>query len=208
MRVLIVLSVCVALACAASPPRSAPEAGVEVKARTKRDYPVDSSYSAPSSYGYGNGGVYYYYYPSGATLQEKGEKDEEEKDKCDVERLLAPIILITIFLGIIAGAIVGLFPALTLPTVQQILALLPQINGRSMDDMTVMITQAVESEDCLDRLFCESGKFADGYTNTVSMFEFFAPRAFESKMKIFKDSALRKTDCKRYRCSYVDFMFK
>ncbi|XP_069996169.1 uncharacterized protein [Penaeus vannamei] len=116
MRVLIVLSVCVALACAASPPRSAPEAGVEVKARTKRDHPVESSYAAPPhSDGYGDSGHYYYYYPT-EMMPEKEEEEEEDKkkDKCAVEKLLPPIILITIFLGIIAGVLVGLFPSLGL----------------------------------------------------------------------------------------------
>ncbi|XP_047491483.1 uncharacterized protein LOC125040799 [Penaeus chinensis] len=203
MKVLIVLSVCVALACAASPSRSAPESQVEAKDRTKRDHPVDS-YAAPPPQGHGDGGVYYYYYPT-EMMPKEMEEEDKKKDKCAVEKLLPPIILITIFLGIIAGAIVGLFPSLTFPTFQQLIPALNQIaNGRAMDDMTEMITRAVESDDCLPRLICESGKFADGYTTMVSLFEFFTPRGFESKMKIFKDSALKKTDCKRYRCSYVD----
>nr|XP_027225796.1 uncharacterized protein LOC113817882 [Penaeus vannamei] len=207
MRVLIVLSVCVALACAASPPRSAPEAGVEVKARTKRDHPPESSYAVPPTYHeHEEAPAPQYYYPvemMPAAMEEPMEN--KKKDKCVVQKLLPPIILITIFLGIIAGSIVGLFPSLTWPAFQQVLPILAQAgNGRSMDDMTTMVTRAVESEECLARLVCESGKLANGYSTIFSMFEFFTPRVFESKMKIFKESALKKTDCKRYSCSYVD----
>ncbi|XP_042874669.1 uncharacterized protein LOC122254873 [Penaeus japonicus] len=207
MKVLIILSLCVALAWSASPSRSAPESGLDARARVKRDHPVDS-YAAPPPQGHGgDGGVYYYYYPTEAhpMMAKETEEEDKKKDKCAVEKLLPPIILITIFLGIIAGAIVGLFPSLTFPTFQQLIPALNQIaNGRAMDEMTEMVTRAVESEDCLPRLICESGKFADGYTTVLSFFEFFTPRAFESKMKIFKDSALKKTDCKRYRCAYID----
>jgi len=208
MKTVFVLTLCLAVAWAATPMRQDSEAD-NSKILMKRDYkapdapPIDS-YSAPPS-GQSGDGLYYYYYPT----EEHGAK-EVKQDKCLVEKLLTPIILITIFLGIIAASVTGLLPNLgnLIPTIP-IPITIPNIPvvpgvGRALDEMTLIVTKAVESEECLPLLICESGKYAHGYNTMVGILDYFTPRVFQSKMKIFKDAATKKTDCKQYRCSFVD----
>jgi len=197
------------------------------KTFAKRDHPVpevapSGSYGAPpppapagdsySSYGGGDKGLYYYYYPT----EEVGTGEKYKDDKCAVEKILPTLILIDIFLGIIAGSLLGLIPSFSLANLINALPIpnvvLPAINidkpkARMMEEVTNMVTSALENEECLPRMICETGRYAEGYTTFVGIMDFFTPDHFSNRMKVFKDAALKKTDCKSYNCSYVDWSY-
>ncbi|KAK7069727.1 hypothetical protein SK128_010147 [Halocaridina rubra] len=192
--------------------------------------------SAPlDSYGTsgpGENGYYYYYYP---VDEATGEKDifGDKKDKCDAAKIMAPLIVIAVFLGIIAANAIGLLPALNLANINfgnlnlpgiQIgtgLGVVAGTGRRDLDDsyyeeysswgplekLTTIVTSALDSEQCLSRLVCESGKYAEGRTTVLSILEIITPPEYQNRMKIFKDSALKKSDCKTYKCSYTDKLF-
>ncbi|KAG7156307.1 uncharacterized protein LOC121853907 [Homarus americanus] len=175
----------------------------------KRDYktpgaPADS-YSSEA-----DNGFYYYYHP----VEADGKKDE----KCSIDKLLVPLVLITIFVGIstfsgLLSPILGKFtdlptitiPELVIPKARDLAAsAVSYIPWDSVDRVTLAVTEAVESEQCLPRLMCESGKYANGRSTALSLLEIFTPRRLQAHMKIFKDSALKNTDCTIYKCRHAD----
>ncbi|XP_064113615.1 uncharacterized protein LOC135220294 [Macrobrachium nipponense] len=215
--------------------------------------PVSDSYAAPAVDSYaappaGDNGYYYYYHP----VEEVGYKHGDKE--CGMGKaLLAPLILIDIFVGILAAEAIGLIPKLELPPIQipalpalpglpglgdlsnlglvkpEILDLAkpdllglnkPDILGKSDIDenytltdyvpwgaigkLTTVMSEAMEKDDCSARLVCETGKYAEGYEMMLTMIEMFAPTVYQNKIKIFKDSALKRSNCKVYRCGYVD----
>ncbi|KAK4313142.1 hypothetical protein Pmani_015484 [Petrolisthes manimaculis] len=189
------------------------------KTLVKRDYnSVPADPVVPSDTG--DSGFYYYYYP----VEEKGKKGKEGlehkdhyfKDKCTGEKLLAPLIIICIFLGIIAFRDIGLVPSFQLPDISLTDISLKEtargvtsfageyIPWNALDNLTVAVTEAVESEECVQRLVCHSGRYADGRSTIISVMELFMPRRFQSHMRIFKNSALNQSDCDVFRCGYAD----
>ncbi|XP_045615550.2 uncharacterized protein [Procambarus clarkii] len=178
----------------------------------KRDYKVSEDVPAAPA---GEDGFYYYYYP----LEEKKESIKKlgnDLDKCTGEKLLAPLIIICIFLGIIAFKDIGLVPIFQIPPITVPKLTIPDIKfpkarelseyvpWDAVNQMTLAVTEAVESEECLPRLMCESGKYATNYTTALSLLELFIPQRLKTHMKILKDSALVKNDCTSYKCSYAE----
>ncbi|XP_066941158.1 uncharacterized protein [Macrobrachium rosenbergii] len=93
------------------------------------DVPVSDSYAAPVVDSYAapppasDNGYYYYYHP----VEEVGYKHGGGKE-CDMGKaLLAPLILIDIFVGILAAEAIGLIPKLELPPIQ--IPALPALPG-------------------------------------------------------------------------------
>ncbi|MPC08074.1 Glutathione S-transferase Mu 2 [Portunus trituberculatus] len=128
-------------------------------------------------------------------------------------RLLAPLIIISIFLGIIAFSSVGLVPSFNLPPIN-----IPELEinrgsrslvssaaeflpWRTLNNMTEAVLAAVEGEECRPWLVCESGRLAEGRTTALSLMELLAPRKYQQEVRIFKDSALLRTSCDKYKCS-------
>ncbi|XP_053634087.1 uncharacterized protein [Cherax quadricarinatus] len=184
------------------------------KIRQKRDYGIQAD--MPASPPETDSGVYYYYYP---LEEEKGKKKElfKDHDKCTGEKLLAPLIIICIFLGIIAFKDIGLVPKFSVPPFTFPGVKKPDIDipkarelvssyvpWDTIDQVTLAVTEAVESEECLPRLVCESGKYATSYTTALSLLEFFMPRKLKAHMEIFKNSAYKMADCTNYKCSYAE----
>ncbi|XP_064112743.1 uncharacterized protein LOC135219698 isoform X2 [Macrobrachium nipponense] len=211
--------------------------------------PVIDSYSsyASASAPAATGGHYYYYHP---VEEEVVEEDSKKKDYCPVDTVLAPIIVITIFAGILAGDAVGLVPSVRfqLPqaTIDAINALKPDplgikpdiigpanafiiadgTAGRQMtvdSEMTIdsvdlignitqiafdqvagLMTDVVDTEDCGLRIVCETGKYAEGRKNLLGVMHFLTPAIYRKKMKVFKDSALKKLDCANFKCGYLE----
>jgi len=211
MRQASVCVVVVVVLCAAS--LASTTLADPTKTLLKRDYAAPPQQDPIPGDG-GDSGFYYYYYP----VEEDGKKgkgglDDYKHDKCAGEKLLAPLIIISIFLGIIAFRDIGLLPNINLPDIN--LKELPTardlassaghyIPWTALDTLTVSVTEAVESEQCMQRLVCHSGRYAEGRTTMLSLVEFFIPRRFQPHMKIFKDSALKQADCSSYTCSYAD----
>ncbi|XP_071546793.1 uncharacterized protein [Panulirus ornatus] len=193
----------------------ASEAEIDSKTLQNRDYKAPEPAEPPAEHYHpdeGDQGYYYYYYPV-----EEDKKKLLKDDKCAVEKLLIPLIIICVILGILTANSIGLLPSIELPplvlptapilSIQKNRALNSMdsyIPWDTIDQLTLVVTEALESEQCLPRLVCESGRYADGRTTAVSFLEFFAPRKLQSHMKIFKDSALKKTDCSIYKCSYIE----
>lgn len=205
----LLLAVCVGVAVAV--PSSQLTPNDQSKVFMKRDYkaPLPPSVDPPAeSYPPTDNGYYYYYYP----VEEDGKKIAKEKDECSIKKVVAPLIVIAVFLGIIAASTVGLIPQITFPPI--VLPILP--NGRNMasaayeyvpwdslEKLTMVVSEAIESEECLSRLVCESGRYVEGRTTMLGFLEFFMPPRYQNRMKIFKDSALKKSDCKAFKCSYA-----
>ncbi|XP_050693166.1 uncharacterized protein LOC126983949 [Eriocheir sinensis] len=171
-------------------------------------------------------GFYYYYYPveEGGKGKDKGKGGLGYKDdyyKCSEEKLLAPLIIICIFLGIIAFRDIGLVPSFHLPTIELPTIDIPNIDlpdveinrGRnfassvskylpwhSLNNATVAVLAAVEAEECLPWLLCESGRLAQGRSTTLSLMEVFAPPKYQPQVKIFKEAATLRTNCDKYKC--------
>ncbi|XP_068216490.1 uncharacterized protein [Palaemon carinicauda] len=232
-----------------------PEAGLPLDSYAA---PVSDSYAAPHVDSYaapppqGDNGYYYYYHP----VEEEGSYKyggyEDDKGCFGGKALLAPLILIDIFVGILAAEAIGLIPKIELPPIQipalpalpgfdlanlanlglvkpeligldkpDLLGLdKPNIFGKSNKDenytltdyvpwgvigkLTTVVSDAIETDECSARLVCETGKYAEGYDMMLGVMEVFAPLVYQNKIKIFKDSALKKSNCKVYRCGYVD----
>ncbi|XP_068216487.1 uncharacterized protein [Palaemon carinicauda] len=206
--------------------------------------PVLDSYATTGT----GGGQYYYYHPvEEAPPPEPAEPaDSNKKDYCPIDTVLAPVIVITVFAGVLAANALGMVPrvAFGLPgdTINAINALKPDplgvkpniigdnawipavATGRrarsedgegegfmgnltqvAFDQVTSFVMDAIETDDCSSRLICESGRYADGRKGFLSILHFLTPAIYRNKLKIFKDSALKKSDCKEFQCGYADY---
>ncbi|XP_045118836.1 uncharacterized protein LOC123508896 [Portunus trituberculatus] len=189
------------------------------KLRIRRDYGMTNDPVMNDPQPADDSGFYYYYYPVEDDIKGKEKyKDDlyykDDKDyKCSAEKLLAPLIIISIFLGIIAFSSVGLVPSFNLPPIN-----IPELEinrgSRSLvssaaeflpwgtlNNMTEAVLAAVEGEECRPWLVCESGRLAEGRTTALSLMELLAPRKYQQEVRIFKDSALLRTSCDKYKCS-------
>ncbi|XP_063840031.1 uncharacterized protein LOC135088895 [Scylla paramamosain] len=188
------------------------------KLRIRRDYGMPSDPVMRDPQQADDSGFYYYYYPVEDDTKGKDKyKDDlfykDDKDyKCSAEKLLAPLIIISIFLGIIAFSSLGLVPSFNLPTIEipdleinrssrSLVSAAGFLPWGTLNNMTEAVLAAVEGEECRPWLVCESGRLAEGRTMALSLMEFLAPSKYQQELKIFKDSALLKTSCDKYKCS-------
>ncbi|XP_066941159.1 uncharacterized protein [Macrobrachium rosenbergii] len=200
-----------------------------------------SSYSAPTGPA-ASGGHYYSYQP--VEEPKPAEMDDNKKDYCPIDTVLAPIIVITVFAGVLAGNALGMIPRVRfqLPqaTIDAINALKPDplgikpdiigpanafipavgtgrrqatvensdlmgnVTQMALDQLTTFVMDTIETDDCGSRIICETGKYAEGRKNFLGIMHFLTPSIYRNKMKVFKDSALKKSDCRKFRCGYVD----
>ncbi|XP_064112744.1 uncharacterized protein LOC135219699 [Macrobrachium nipponense] len=202
-------------------------------------YTPTAGASAPAA----SGGHYYYYHPV-EEPKPAAMEDDQKKDYCPVDTVLAPIIVITVFAGVLAGNALGMIPRVRfqLPqaTINAINALKPDPLGikpdiigpanafipadgtgrrlmtddgpdlmgnatqMALDQITTFVLDTIETDDCGSRFICEAGKYADGRKKFLGLMHFMTPPIYRNKIKVFKDSALKKSDCRKFKCGYTD----
>jgi len=183
-----------------------------------------SDYSAPSYSGGSAGGgsaagsqgnLYYYYYP----VQESGGYPTTVGGGDDFSVLLGlllPLLLLgglaLLFLPLLGGGIVinttgrrrrdtNEEPAL--PYKDTMADLRSEVNR-----LFFMYLNAVESEQCPERIFCEAGTYAGSITGKGFIFRMIdsfdiIPSTFKSKFKVLEKAAISGKDmsmCKKYLC--------
>lgn len=196
----------------------------------------DSSYTS-----YGDGGSGYqatntYSAPAPAPQymryqmveQEEMEAKTKEDKKCAVKLVLPPLIIITVFLGLlllhlvvptllpaivnpIALPLVAVIQVFTNPLVQPLLPIIGP-NGRDVhpvsafDDimhMTEIVTAVVAEETCLARYLCESGRdVSHDSKNVTKLISKMLPENYSEYLKLV--SSDNKKCQELYKCSAFD----
>ncbi|XP_068216488.1 uncharacterized protein [Palaemon carinicauda] len=244
---ILVIAICIGIVAggpSTEPPSEAKDPSQVLMKRDDQQHHHHPQHTAPAapydSYSsYAETGANYYYQPV-----EEVEEHEPKKDYCPVDTVLAPIIVITIFAGVLAGNALGLVPRVQFQLPQQTInainalkpdplgikppiigppgtAWIPAIPARSLgtgraddfmgnatqtviDEMTAYVTDIIEQDECGTRFVCEIGKYAEGNKRLLGIMHFLTPAIYRNKMKIFKDSALKKCDCDEFRCGFID----
>lgn len=222
------LSVLVLLVCSVSAGITKREEHLQKEKQSRSDYSAPA-YSGGTAAGGAQGAagsqgnLYYYYYP----VQESGGYPSTAAaggdDFSALLALLLPLLLLgglaLLFLPLLGGGIVINTTGRRRRDAGEPEAPYKDAMGdlrSEINRLFFMYLNAVESEQCPERIFCEAGTYAGGITGKGFIFRMIdsfdiVPSAFKSKFKVLEKAAVAGKDmnkCKKYLCHPPKFSKK